>query len=83
MLNNFFLTATPRINDTQSRRLAVSLMRGVDDSLYHWYGESAKRSENFDNDVYTKDFKNRSEANTFDSLKIYFEAKQTCLYKWT
>ncbi len=76
-------------------------MRGVDDSPYHRYGESAKRSENFENyvffdieamrtrsivgkfiskrseHVYTKDFKNRSEANTFDSWKIYFEAKQT------
>jgi hypothetical protein len=30
--------------------------------------------------VYIKEFKNPSEANTFDSLKIYFEAKRTCLY---
>ena len=30
--------------------------------------------------VYIKEFKNRSGANTFDSLKIYFEAKRTCLY---
>ncbi len=36
----------------------------------------SKRSE----DVYIKEFKNRSEANTFDSWKIYFEAKRTCLY---
>jgi len=36
----------------------------------------SKRSEH----VYIKEFKNRSEANTFDSLKIYFEAKRTCLY---
>jgi hypothetical protein len=36
----------------------------------------SKRSEH----VYIKEFKNQSEANTLDSLKIYFEAKQTCLY---
>ncbi len=36
----------------------------------------SKRSEH----VYIKEFKNRSEANTFDSLNIYFEAKRTCLY---
>jgi hypothetical protein len=36
----------------------------------------SKRSEH----VYIKDFKNRSEANTFDSLKIYIQAKRTCLY---
>jgi hypothetical protein len=36
----------------------------------------SKRSEH----VYIKEFKNRSEANTFDSWKIYFEAKRTCLY---
>jgi hypothetical protein len=30
----------------------------------------SKRSEH----VYIKEFKNRSEANTFDSVKIYFEA---------
>ena len=35
-----------------------------------------KRSEH----VYIKQFKKRSEANTFDSLNIYFEAKRTCLY---
>jgi hypothetical protein len=35
-----------------------------------------KRSEH----VYIKEFKNRSEANLFDSWKIYFEAKRTCLY---
>jgi hypothetical protein len=35
-----------------------------------------KRSEH----VYINELKNRSEANTFDSLKIYFEAKRTCLY---
>ena len=32
--------------------LLVSTIRGVDDSPYHWYGESAKRSESFDNDVF-------------------------------
>ncbi len=36
----------------------------------------SKRSEH----AYIKEFKNRSEANTFDSLIIYFEAKRTCLY---
>jgi len=36
----------------------------------------SKRSEH----VYIKEFKHRSEANTFDSLKSYFEAKRTCLY---
>jgi hypothetical protein len=36
----------------------------------------SKRSEH----VYIKEFKNRSEANTFDSSKIYFEAKRTCLF---
>ena len=36
----------------------------------------SKRSEHF----YIKEFKNRSEANTFDSVKIYFEAKRTSLY---
>jgi hypothetical protein len=36
----------------------------------------SKRSEH----VYIEEFKNRSEANTFDSVKIYFEAKQTCVY---
>ncbi len=36
----------------------------------------SKRSEH----VYINELKNRSEANTFDSLKIYFEAKRTCLY---
>jgi hypothetical protein len=35
-----------------------------------------KRSEH----VYIKEFKYRSEANTLDSLKIYFKAKRTCLY---
>jgi hypothetical protein len=30
--------------------------------------------------VYIKEFKNRSEANTYDSSKIYFETKRTCLY---
>ncbi len=35
-----------------------------------------KRSEH----VYFKEFKNRSEANTFDSSKIYFEVKRTCLF---
>jgi mRNA-degrading endonuclease HigB of HigAB toxin-antitoxin module len=30
--------------------------------------------------VYIKEFKNRSEANTYDSLKIYFEVNSTCLY---
>ncbi len=29
--------------------------------------------------VYIKEFKNRSEANMLDSLKIYFEVKRTCL----
>ncbi len=30
--------------------------------------------------VYIEEFKYRSEANTFFSSKIYFEAKRTCLY---
>jgi hypothetical protein len=34
----------------------------------------SKRSEH----VYIKEFKNWSEANTFDSWKIYFEAKGKC-----
>jgi hypothetical protein len=34
-----------------------------------------KRSEH----VYIKEFKYRSEANTYVSSKIYFEAKRTCL----
>jgi hypothetical protein len=33
-----------------------------------------------DTTVYIKEFKNRSEANTFDSWKIYFEGNRTCLY---
>jgi hypothetical protein len=36
----------------------------------------SKQSEH----VYIKEFKKRSEANTFDSLNIYFEVKRTCLY---
>jgi hypothetical protein len=36
----------------------------------------SKRSEH----VFIKEFKNRSEANKFDSVKIYFEAKRTSLY---
>ena len=36
-----------------------------------------KRSEH----VYINELKNQNEANTFDSLKIYFEAKQTCFYR--
>ncbi len=36
----------------------------------------SKRSEH----VYIKEFKNRNEANTLDSSKIYFEAKRTCLF---
>jgi hypothetical protein len=36
----------------------------------------SKRSEH----VYIEEFKYRSEANTFVSSKIYFEAKRTCLY---
>ena len=36
----------------------------------------SKQSEH----IYTKEFKNQSKANTFDSLKIYFEAKRTWLY---
>ena len=36
----------------------------------------SKRSEH----VYLEEFKYRSEANTFVSSKIYFEAKRTCLY---
>jgi hypothetical protein len=36
----------------------------------------SKRSEH----VYINELKNCSEENTFDSLKIYFEAKRTCLY---
>jgi hypothetical protein len=35
-----------------------------------------KRSEH----VYIKEFKNRSEANTFDSWKLYCEAKRTYSY---
>ncbi len=31
---------TPHITDTESRRLRVSLSRGVDDSPYRWHGES-------------------------------------------
>ncbi len=31
----------------------------------------------FRSEAYIKEFKNRSEANTFDSVKIYFEAKRT------
>ncbi len=38
---------TPRITDTESRRLRVSLSRGVDDSVYWWYGESL-----FDQKIY-------------------------------
>ena len=34
-------TTTPRLNDTGSRRLSASLIRGVDDSPHHRYGESA------------------------------------------
>ncbi len=30
--------------------------------------------------VYIKEFKYRSEVNTFNSLEIYFETKRTCLY---
>jgi hypothetical protein len=30
--------------------------------------------------VYFEEFKYQSEANTFVSSKIYFEAKRTCLY---
>jgi hypothetical protein len=36
----------------------------------------SKRSEH----VYLEEFNYRSEANTFVSSKIYFEAKRTCLY---
>ncbi len=36
----------------------------------------SKRSEH----VYAKEFKYRSEANMFESLTIYFEAKRTFLY---
>jgi hypothetical protein len=36
----------------------------------------SKRSKHF----YIKELKNLSEANRFDSLKIYFEAKRTLLY---
>jgi hypothetical protein len=35
-----------------------------------------KRSEH----VYIKEIKYRSEANAFDSLKIYFKEKRTCIY---
>ncbi len=38
----------------------------------------SKRSEH----VYIKEFKHRSEANTFDSLKNYFEAKRTRSIVW-
>ncbi len=34
-------SATPRITDTRSRRLPVSLIWGVADSPHRWYGESA------------------------------------------
>ncbi len=33
-------SATPRITDTVSRRLRISLSQGVDDSADQWYGES-------------------------------------------
>jgi hypothetical protein len=36
----------------------------------------SKRSKN----VFIEEFKYRSEANTFVSSKIYFEAKRICLY---
>ncbi len=36
----------------------------------------SKRSEA----VYINELKNRSEVNTFDSLKIYFKVKRTFLY---
>ncbi len=34
-------SATLRINDTRSRRLSDSTIRGVDDSPHHWHAESA------------------------------------------
>ena len=37
---------TLRIVDTGSRRLPVSLSRGVDDSAYRWYGESLSEEKN-------------------------------------
>ncbi len=33
-------SATPRISESRSRRLRVSVIRGVDNSGYQWYGES-------------------------------------------
>jgi hypothetical protein len=36
--------ATPRIIESESRRLRVSLMRRDDDSVCHWVGESMTRS---------------------------------------
>ncbi len=37
---------TLRIDDTESRRLPVSLSRRVDDSAYRWYGESLFENKN-------------------------------------
>ncbi len=33
-------SATPHISESESRRLRVSAIRGVDNSAYQWYGES-------------------------------------------
>ncbi len=38
-INDTRSPATPRLNDTGSRRLSVSTIRGVDDSPYHRYSE--------------------------------------------
>jgi hypothetical protein len=35
-----FEKGLPAITDTGSRRLSVSVIRGVDDSQHHWYAES-------------------------------------------
>jgi hypothetical protein len=39
----FSQISAPYINNTRSRRIPVSLMRGVDDSPYQWCGESTAR----------------------------------------
>jgi hypothetical protein len=44
-------------------------------SLSNGNASEMKANESFDNGVFFN-----IEANTFDSLKIYLEAKRTCLY---
>ena len=53
----------------KNRRCHVPLMA--------WISKRSEAIESFDNDVF---FRYRSEANSFDSLNIYFEAQRTCLY---